>query len=147
MHEVDCPSMPKVVVGYTKSKARTMEQVMKVKRFVEGSDFAKEIIKEIDELVRAGYRALKDGDIQTFGKLMNRDHELLSILGVNTPSLQRLVDVTRESSYGSKITGSGGGGSIIALSDEPQETASSIEEAGGVSFVLDAEMEGCKIGL
>ncbi len=145
MHEVERSSIPKVVIGYTQTKARTMEQVLRVKRFVEGSEFAREVIREIDELARKGYKALKDGDMETFGKLMNKDHELLSILGVNTLELQRLVDATRESSYGSKITGSGGGGSIIALSDEPQETAAAIEKAGGVGYVLDVEAEGCKI--
>ena len=145
MHELDPSSIPGIVIGYTQTKARTMEQVVRVKKFVESSEFAREVIGEIDEVVRDGYNALKDGDITTFGELMNRNHDLLSILGVNTPALQRLVDASRESSFGSKITGSGGGGSIIALSDEPEETAVSIEEAGGVSYMVNLEEGGCRI--
>ena len=53
---------------------------------------------------------------------MNRAHELLGELGVSTPLLDALCDVARKlGAYGAKLTGAGGGGSVIAIAPRDKE--------------------------
>ena len=55
-------------------------------------------------------------DFNKVGELMNINHGFLDVLGVNTVELTRVVYAAREAgAIGSKTTGAGGGGSIIAL--------------------------------
>ena len=50
------------------------------------------------------------------GRLMFKNHELLARLGVSTPALDRAVEnLLDHGVLGSKLTGSGGGGAVIAL--------------------------------
>ncbi|HYV08174.1 MAG TPA: mevalonate kinase, partial [Thermoplasmata archaeon] len=53
-----------------------------------------------------------------------------------------LVAAARPSSYGAKLTGAGGGGSIVALTDRPEETAEAIRAAGGKAFVVRPDSVG-----
>ena len=53
---------------------------------------------------------------------MNRAHALLGELGVSTPLLDALCDVARKlGAYGAKLTGAGGGGSVIAIAPRDKE--------------------------
>jgi len=66
---------------------------------------------------------------------------------VGHPSLDRLVEAARPSSYGAKLTGAGGGGSIVALTDRPSETAEAIRAAGGKAFIVQSDLLGvAKLG-
>jgi hydroxymethylglutaryl-CoA reductase len=58
---------------------------------------------------------------------MNVCHGLLNALQVSTPELERMVDIARRSgAVGAKLTGAGGGGSIVALCPG---TVAQVEEA------------------
>ncbi len=47
---------------------------------------------------------------------MNVCQGLLNALGVSTPELERMVDIARKAgAAGAKLTGAGGGGSIVAV--------------------------------
>ena len=64
---------------------------------------------------------------------MNVCHGMLNALQVSTPELEQLVDIARESgALGAKLTGGGGGGSIIALCDGngTDSVAAAIRAAG-----------------
>src|SRR5207249_1346708 len=89
----------------------------------------------------------KQENLVSVGHLMDRNHALLTELGVGHPALDRLVSAARPSSYGAKLTGAGGGGSMFALTDRPSKTAEAIRAAGGKSFVVQADSRGvAKIG-
>ena len=61
-------------------------------------------------------QAILKQDYSKIGELMNINHGFLDVLGVNTLELSRMVYNAREAgAIGSKTTGAGGGGSIIAL--------------------------------
>ena len=78
---------------------------------------------------------------------MDRNHTILTDLGVGHPSLDRLVEAARPSSYGAKLTGAGGGGSIVALTDRPSVTAEAIRAAGGKPFIVQSDSLGvAKLG-
>ncbi|MBR2255270.1 MAG: mevalonate kinase, partial [Candidatus Methanomethylophilaceae archaeon] len=120
--EVDSPPMS-FVIGNTGIRAPTGPQVDKVRRYTNRSKFARGIVEEIGSVTRDGYLALARNDAEALGRLMTRDHKLLSILGVSCKELNKLVSATLPYSYGAKLTGSGGGGCMVALTDYPEKVA------------------------
>jgi mevalonate kinase len=102
-------------------------------------------IDEIGGLTMDGMATLRSGDLERLGRLMTRDHNLLAILGVSTPELQKLVDASLPFSYGAKLTGAGGGGSMVALTDQPEKVAQAIKARGGVPFIVRTGVDGVKI--
>ena len=143
IHRVEVPQLT-IVIGLTGVKGNTGELVAKVRRFWEAKNFAKETVSEIGELTMEGVKALEEGDRERIGRLMDRNHQLLSILGVNHPKLQRLIDAARPHSYGAKLTGAGGGGSMIALTDEPDKVSKAIEVAGGEPLIAEIGAPGLR---
>ncbi|MGQ9788621.1 MAG: mevalonate kinase [Candidatus Hadarchaeaceae archaeon] len=74
------------------------------------------IFKEAEEVAYFARKALLDYDLRTFGKLMDRDHELLKAIEVSCKELDFLVNLARENgAYGAKMTGGGLGGNMVAL--------------------------------
>jgi mevalonate kinase len=143
IHRVAVPQL-NIVVGFTGVKGNTGELVAKVRRFWEGNNFAKETVTEIGALTMEGVEALSSGDVERLGALMDRNHQLLTILGVNHPKLQRLVDAARPHSYGAKMTGAGGGGSMIAITEEPERVAKALEDAGGMPIIAEIGAPGVR---
>lgn len=144
LHHFDVPDL-RIVVGNTGKRGRTADQVAKVARFVGKSGFAMEVIREIGGLVRDGLSALRAKDAERLGRIFDRDHNLLTILGVSTPELDRLCQAARATSYGAKLTGSGGGGSMIALTDKSEATAEAIRKAGGTPYVVTPGGAGVRL--
>lgn len=144
IHHMDIPDIP-MVIGDTGVHAPTGPLVEKVGRFYERSNFAKQIISEIGELVLDGMSALRDEDLEKVGDLMNKNHQLLSILGVNHPKLDSLVQASQRHSYGAKLTGAGGGGSMVALTEEPELVAELIRKRGGEPYILNSTEVGLRV--
>src|SRR5438034_443352 len=127
--------------------AATGPLVAKVKDRVDRDPRAAEAVRQIGEITLDGVRALQRKDLVAAGKLMDRNHTILTDLGVGHPSLDRLVEAARPSSYGAKLTGAGGGGSIVALTDRPSVTAEAIRAAGGKAFIVQSDSLGvAKLG-
>lgn len=146
--EIHRAHLPKLglVIGVSGVRSETGEQVAKVRRFVELSRFGEETIETVGGLVWDGLDALRTEDLTTFGKIMGRCQTALHTMGVNHPSLQRLIDAahTVPGTYGAKLTGAGGGGSIIVLTTDPDGVAEAIGRAGGVPYILDTSTEGVR---
>jgi len=86
------------------------------RRYEQLPDRYNAIFNEMDELSLAGSKALRAGDYETLGALMNIGHGLLSAIEVSTPELDALVGIARAAgATGAKLTGSGGGGSVVAM--------------------------------
>lgn len=76
-------------------------------------------MRSIAELADRGREALAAGHISELGPLMNENHALLRELGVSTPGLDLACRSALEAgALGAKLTGAGGGGSVIALVDD-----------------------------
>jgi len=93
-------------------------------------------------------KALEDGDFKRVGELMNVNHGLLSAIGVSNIKLEELVYTARsKGALGAKITGAGGGGSIIALVyvDEEEEVAEALNKISKKVYVLEIAKEGVRI--
>jgi mevalonate kinase len=143
IHDCEVPEIT-LVVGFTGKKAPTGPLVAKVRRYADRSGFAREIIDEIGALTLEGRDRMRAGDVEALGRLLTKNHNLLTILGVSTPALQKLVDAAMPFSYGAKLTGAGGGGSMIALTDEPEKVAAAIRARGGTPFIVHTGVEGVR---
>jgi mevalonate kinase len=130
------------VIGDTGIAAPTGPLVAKVQERVEASPRDAERIREIGRITLDGLQALQKNDLESAGRLMDRNQRLLNDLGVGHPMLDKLVEVARPHSYGVKLTGAGGGGSIVALTDQPDKTANAIRSAGGKAFLVTSEPVG-----
>src|SRR3989454_470089 len=146
LHRTALPSLD-FVIGNTGISAATGPLVAKVKDRVDRDPRAAEAIRQIGEITLDGMRALQHKDLVSAGQLMDRNHAILTDLGVGHPVLDRLVEAARRSSYGAKLTGAGGGGSIVALTDRPSATAAAIRTAGGKAFIVQSDsLAGAKLG-
>ncbi len=119
VHHVEVPEIELAVV-YTGSPSDTAGEVAKVRERYEREEGVRRAIDEIGEIVWKGYDALKENDLEKLGELMNKNHELLRRIGVSNEILDSLVKTLRRSSYGAKLTGAGGGGSVIAIPKEKE---------------------------
>ena len=146
VHRVKAPELP-LVVGFSGVRARTGEQIWKVRRFVETEARGKGLVEEIGRGVFEALDALRTGDLGVLGALMDKNHAILNQLGVGHPALEKMVQAARAvpGTYGAKITGAGGGGSIVALASDPEKVAEAIAKAGGKPFVVAASSRGAEV--
>ncbi|MDQ3840505.1 MAG: mevalonate kinase [Thermoproteota archaeon] len=67
--------------------------------------------------------ALAEDNLVKLGILMNKNHGLLAALGVSNAEIENIVRFCLDSgAYGAKLTGAGGGGSVIALVPDEYKT-------------------------
>jgi mevalonate kinase len=67
-------------------------------------------------------RRLAEGDMEGLGRLMTFNHAVLSTVGVSTKELDGLVDLLLSlGCHGAKLTGAGGGGSVLAVAPRGKE--------------------------
>lgn len=136
-----------VVIGYTDARGNTGKVVESVKiRRDLYPEIINPVIDSIEFITEEAKEAILENDKKRIGELMNINHGLLDALGVNTKELSDMVYNARNAgACGSKITGAGGGGSIIAYC--PDGTDEVISEINKTENALKADIskEGVKI--
>ena len=81
-------------------------------------------MERIGALTRKAVQSIRTGDARTLGRLMNQNHVVLQAMRVSTPMLDALVEAARTAgALGAKLTGAGGGGSVVALTGEGTQSA------------------------
>lgn len=93
---------------------------------------------KVGRLAEDAVRALAEGSFRWLGQLMDSNHLLLQAMELSTPALDNLVAGARGAgARGAKLTGSGGGGAVIALvdTDRQADVAQALREAGAVSVL------------
>jgi hydroxymethylglutaryl-CoA reductase len=129
---------PPLVIACSHQSGRTREQVANVRERREQNQSQYDaIFTQIDELSLAGAKAMRDGNYEELGRLMNICHGLLTAIEVSTPELESMVALARAAgAVGAKMTGGGGGGSVVALCPgRTIEVRDALKSAG--YFVLD----------
>lgn len=144
IHHLRVPEMT-FVVGYTGIHALTGPLVDMVREKVEDHQWAKDAIDRIGDISLEGIRSLKRSDMVTLGELMTEDHSFLVKLGVSCKELDSLVEAVMPYSYGAKLTGAGGGGSMMALTDDTDRVCRVIEEKGGKPIVVHTGVNGVTV--
>jgi mevalonate kinase len=83
-------------------------------------------------------KALSAGDLHTTGRIMTENHKILVDMNISHPKLVELCDLANSlGAYGSKVTGGGRGGYMVALTPgkELQEKVASAFEAKGIATI------------
>lgn len=121
-----------LVVGYTSQPGNTGILVAEVRKLRQAHpNIIDSILEVMEEITNQARECITRGDQKRVGELMNINQGLLDSLGVNTLELSRLVYQARlAGAAGSKITGAGGGGSIIAYC--PGKTREVLEELDSI---------------
>ncbi|MCD6157118.1 MAG: hypothetical protein J7J27_02015 [Euryarchaeota archaeon] len=137
----------KIVIVYTGKPSKTGEMVALVKSLYEKYENVRAAIKRIGEIVLEAVDLIKSNDLDSIGKKMRENHELLRKIGVSNSELDNIVKVLSRYCYGAKITGAGGGGSVIGLLREG--TSKRILEAfrgsGYTLYFVETGMEGVTV--
>ncbi len=104
-----------------------------------------DVFEAIRALVHAARAAIESGDSTVLGRLMDENQLLLGKLGVSTDSIERMCSLARVAgAFGGKLTGAGGGGSVVALvpsSRVADEVLSAWRAAGFVGFSTSTASE------
>ncbi|MEA2068781.1 MAG: GHMP kinase [Verrucomicrobiota bacterium] len=104
-----------VYCGY---KTPTPEVILKVEQ-LRADDPGKygRIYSEMDRSVGEAVSCLRNHDFPAFGKILNRNQELMDEMGVNTPELREIVAALQAAPdvFGAKISGSGLGDCAVGI--------------------------------
>jgi mevalonate kinase len=79
---------------------------------------------------------------------MTYNHAVLGMVGASNERLDKLVDLCLESGcYGAKLTGAGGGGSVLGVAPAAatKEVVSRLAAKGFRSFISEAPSGGVKV--
>lgn len=111
---------------------------------------AKHAVYENQRTIKA-VKALKEGDIETFGKLMNASHiSLRDDYEVSCPEVDKLVEIAWgiEGVLGSRITGGGFGGCTVSIvkNEALEEFKTKILEEYKQATGIEAEVYEAEIG-
>ena len=141
--EIEIMELPEdlsLVVGFSHNAGPTHEQVEGVRsRYDKDSNRYDALFDQIDDISRAGAVALRARRYDDLGHLMNVCHGLLNAIEVSTPDLDNMIGIARKSgAVGAKLTGAGGGGSIVALCPGTEEDVRSALNAAGYETLRSA---------
>lgn len=144
VHHQPLPRMP-FVVAHSGEKGKTAEAVEKVAMYVERTDFAEKIIRDLGEITQRGRQALIDDQLVVVGELMDEAQELLGMLGVSTSRLDELCRIARDAgAYGAKLTGGGAGGCIMALTDDPETVRDALQDERADAWIVRSARKGAR---
>ena len=108
-----------LVIANSNIEHSTQSMVSKVKEFKNrNKEKFSRLINLESKLVEDVLKLVKEKKIKDIGKKINQNQEYLETIGISNNKLTKMIKIGQESSFGAKITGSGGGGCIFALVNE-----------------------------
>ncbi|QKQ99264.1 mevalonate kinase [Metallosphaera tengchongensis] len=108
--------------GYIRRTLSTAEILKRVKAIKDKNRQFEKIMKLIGEVVEDAREAILRHDVELLGQMMFINHGLLMSLGVTSPSLDEVVSSARTIGLqGCKMSGGGGGGSVICIKSPKAE--------------------------
>ena len=129
-----------IILGNTGITADTAQVVGEVRELKEAKpDWFKKVVEQYIEVVREAETTFGSSDWHRVGELMNRNHSLLKEITVSCEELDTLVNAATDAgALGAKLTGTGRGGIMIALTpgEELQaKVADALEKTGKAAYV------------
>jgi len=108
-----------LVITNSNIEHSTQSMVSKVKEFKNKNKEEFSRLSNLEsKLVEDVLKLVKENKVKEIGKKMNQNQEYLETIGISNKELIKMIKIGQESSFGAKITGSGGGGCIFALTNE-----------------------------
>jgi mevalonate kinase len=101
------------------------------------------IFDRMEETALNGIKALKSSDLKTLGENMNLAQQCFVDLDLSTPLINGVISTALENgALGAKITGAGGGGCVIILSEKPSSLIKLYKKSGYDAFETRLGVEG-----
>ncbi len=144
---LDIDSEIPIVIGYTSKRGNTGKLIESVRLKMETHPQVMiPLFNSMEAITNGAKEALTNGDHKMIGEFMNINHGLLDAIGVNTQELSKMVFEARKiGALGSKLTGAGGGGSIIAYCPgKIEEVVDCINEFEN-AFKINISKEGVRL--
>lgn len=134
---IEAPKPVKVVVALVgpRKSTRVTVQSLQVRQKRWPARYRK-WFASMGQLVREGVRAVRAGDLETLGDVMNMNQGALSGLGLSSSAIEDMVFRLRDmGALGAKLTGAGGdGGAVIGLFREPEPAVARLQHQGVTCF-------------
>ena len=117
VQELELRETPPLLIAFSHTAGSTRAQLAGVRaRYERSPRHYDALFGQIDELGVDGAKALQARDYDRLGQMMNVCQGLLNAIQVSTPEIESMLAIARENgAAGAKLTGAGGGGSIVAL--------------------------------
>jgi len=134
-----------LVIANSNIEHSTESMVSEVKAFTikNKEEFSKLLNQEL-ELVEDVLKLLKENNTIELGEKINQNQEYLEIIGISNNKLREMIEIGQKTSFGAKITGSGGGGCIFAITDESnlKDTLKEFKDNNFECFSVEIDFEG-----
>jgi mevalonate kinase len=134
-----------LVIANSNIEHSTESMVSEVKAFTikNKEEFSKLLNQEL-ELVEDVLKLLKENNTIELGEKINQNQEYLETIGISNNQLREMIEIGQKTSFGAKITGSGGGGCIFAITDESnlEDTLKEFKDNSFECFSVEIDFEG-----
>lgn len=122
--------------GITQTTKEVVADVRKLRE--ENPEQYERIFSDYENVVNQGLAAIKSGDLQKLGELMDENQSLLAEMTLSCKEVDEINSTAKQAgALGSKLTGTGRGGSIISLTPGKElqdKVAQAIEDLGYTAY-------------
>ena len=134
-----------LVIANSNIEHSTESMVSEVKAFTikNKEEFSKLLDQEL-ELVEDVLKLLKENNTIKLGEKINQNQKYLETIGISNNQLRKMIEIGQKTSFGAKITGSGGGGCIFAITDESnlEDTLKEFKDNNFECFSVELDFKG-----
>lgn len=135
----------RLVVADSGKPHSTAQMVMSVHNLASRRpEHFKSMTHEAAEISGRALDAMRCGNTKKVGELASQNQQLLKQIGVSNSRLDYMIRLADTYSYGSKITGAGGGGCIVAITDDTNydDTMTALTEQGYQTYGVRIDRDG-----
>ncbi|MBC8516725.1 MAG: mevalonate kinase [Nitrosopumilus sp.] len=134
-----------LVIANSNIEHSTKMVVEGVKQFKENDENRFSILCDKEsKLIEDVLDLLKKNNTVELGNKIRENQEYLETIGISNEKLRKMIQIGQNKSFGAKITGAGGGGCIIALTDESnlEQTLNQFKEDNYDCFSVKIDFKG-----
>ena len=108
-----------LVIANSNIEHSTESMVSGVKMFgIKNKEKFTKLLNQQSKLIEDVLKLLKENNPEKLGQKINQNQKYLETIGISNNQLKKMIEIGQKTSFGAKITGSGGGGCIFALTNE-----------------------------
>jgi mevalonate kinase len=134
-----------LVIANSNIEHSTESMVSGVKTFViKNKEGFSKLLNQESKLVEDVLKLLKENNSEELGEKINQNQKYLETIGISNNQLREMIEIGQKTSFGAKITGSGGGGCIFALTNESnvKQTLKEFKDKNFECFSAEIDFKG-----